>query len=192
MKDIDSLKSFIKEHVSLGELLKQDGHITNLLDEEQFSCKFHGPDNKKSARYYRSTDTCYCWVCKRVLDVISYVQERDELTFKEAIRFFIREYYINISHLPESTEENIRKTKEIIKPKVDNKKLKIEKLKEAILAVREDIEYPIYIKFIYSYMLLNYVIPEEKFDEQYKKLKEAMLKVFNRINKEEGNNVRRS
>lgn len=190
MKDLESLKTIIKEHVSLGDLLKQDGRITNLLDEEQFSCKFHGMDMKKSARYYRNTDKCYCWVCKKALDVISYVQQRDGLTFNEAIKFFINEYHIDISHLPESTEENIKRTRNIIKSKVDNRKLIIEKLKQAILSVREEIEYPTYLKFVYSYMLLNYVIPEEKFEEQYKKLKGGMLKVFNKMNEKEGDNVR--
>lgn len=190
MKDLDSLRNLIKEYVSLGDLLKQDGLISNLLDEEQFSCKFHGIDRKKSARYYRSTDKCYCWVCKRSLDVISYIQQKEELTFNEAIKFIIHEYNIDISNLPEVTEENIKKVREIIKVKVDNKKLTIEKLKQAILSVRDEIEYSTYLKLVYSYLLLNYVIPEEEFGEQYKKLKEGMLRVFSKMSKEEGDNVR--
>lgn len=181
MKDLESLKALIKEHVSLGELLKHDGRITNLIEEEQFSCPFHGVDRKKSSRYYRSTDTAYCWVCKEKWDAISYVRKKEGIGFGEVINRFIKEYSIDISQVPDVIEETVQKFKEKTVPKIDDRKLATERIKMAILASKEDVEPEIYAKFIYSYMMLKYVVTDEKFQEQFTKLKDGMLRVFERI-----------
>jgi len=181
MKDIESVKGLIKEHVSLGELLRIDGRITNSLDEEQFSCNFHGFDRKKSARYYRTTDTAYCWVCKERWDVISYVQRKEGMSFGEAINYLIREYSVDVSVLPEALEEHARKIKKISEPKVDNKKLALEKISQVIRVIRDELDFPTYKKLVYSYMVLKYVVPEEDFMEQYSKLKDGIRRVLERL-----------
>jgi hypothetical protein len=181
MKDIDSLKELIKQHVSLGELLRIDGRITNSLEEEQFSCTFHGIDRKKSARYYRATDTAYCWVCKEKWDAISYIQKKEGTGFGETINHLVKEYSIDVSVLPEATEEHVRKIQQKTEPKVDNRKLVLEKINQAIVLIRDNVEFPTYAKMVYSYMVLKYVIPDDKFQENCIKLKNGMLRVFERL-----------
>lgn len=181
MKDLDSLKNLIKQHVSLGELLRIDGRITNSQEEEQFACNFHGVDRKKSARYYRITDTAYCWVCKEKWDVISYVRRKEGMGFGEAINHLVKEYSIDTSVLPEATEEHVQKIQKISQPKVDNKKLALEKFSQAIRVVREDVDFPTYLKMVYAFMSLKYNVPEEKFLEQSEQLKKGMLRVFERV-----------
>ncbi len=181
MKDINAVKELIKQHVTLGELLKKDGRITYSLDEEQWGCNFHGVDRKKSARYYRTTDTAYCWVCKEKWDVISYIRKREDMGFNEAINYLIKSYNIDISVLPEATEEHVKQIQKITLPKVDNKKLALEKFSQAIRVTRDDVDFPTYTKLVYAYMNLKYAVPEEKFLEQSARLKSGMLRVFERV-----------
>jgi len=63
MKSIDDVKAEINKYVKLGNILRETGVIRTDMDEEQFSCPFHGKDTKPSARYYKSTDSCYCFTC---------------------------------------------------------------------------------------------------------------------------------
>jgi len=181
MKDFESLKELILQSVSLGDLMKREGLITGELDEEQFSCKFHGVDRKKSARYYRLTDTSYCWVCKEKLDLISYIKKQEGLSFGGAINHIIKEYRIDTSVLPEATEEHVKALEKRTVPKIDNRKLAVAKIHMAITAVRDEVEQPIYTKFVYAYMMLKYAIPDEKFEEQFANLKAGMLRVFKRL-----------
>jgi hypothetical protein len=183
MKDIESLKEVIKQHVSLGELLKIDGRITNAQEEEQFGCTFHGIDRKKSARYYRVTDTAYCWVCKERWDAISYIRKKEGMGFGEALNHIIKTYNIDVSVLPEATEEHVRKIQQRAEPKVDNKKLALEKISQAITVVRDDVDFPTYAKMVYAFMVLKHAVPEEQFLEQCTKLKSGMLRVFERLNR---------
>jgi DNA primase len=181
MKDTESLIALIKEHVNLGEILKGKKRITNAISEEQFSCLFHGVDRKKSARYYKDTDTAYCWVCKEKWDVISFVRKMEGLGFYETLSFLIRVYGIDISKLPDAPEAELKRLKEKSVAKVDNRKLSIEKLKQAILTVRNDVPAGTYDKFVYSYMMLKYLVSDEKFSESFSKFREAVLRVFKNI-----------
>jgi len=180
MKDLSSLIEHIKNNVSLRDMLVAKNRIRGGLSEEQFSCPFHGADRKKSARYYKHTDTAYCWVCKEKWDVISYTQKDEEMSFAQAINYLIREYRIDISKLPDAPEAEAEriKAKDVIK--IDARKLSVEKLSQAIQAVREEIPAATYDKFVYTYMMLKYVVPDEKFQETYNKFKEAMLRVFSK------------
>jgi hypothetical protein len=184
MKDLQDIKDLIKENVSLGDMFKTDGFITGLLEEEQLSCPFHGADRKKSARYYRETDTSYCWVCKEKLDVISYIQKKEGFSFNDAIKYLIKTYRIDISRLPEVSENNIKKIKERTIPKRDNRKYNLDKIKQAIMLTKDDIKYETFLKFIYLYMMLKYVVPEDKFDEQYETMRSGMKRVFDKIKKD--------
>lgn len=179
MKDTESLTALIKEHVKLGEILKEKKRITNAISEEQFSCLFHGVDRKKSARYYRDTDTAYCWVCKEKWDVISFVRKMEGLGFYETLSFLIKLYDIDTSKLPDAPEAALQKLKEKPVARVNNRKLSIEKLKQAILTVKDDMPAGTYDKFVYSYMMLRYLVSDEKFSESFSKFREAVLRVFN-------------
>lgn len=184
MKDLDSLKELIKENVSLGEILRIEGHITNTISEEQFSCPFHGIDRKKSSRYYRETDSAYCWVCKEKWDVISYIRKKEGLSFGGSLNYLIQQYSIDISVLPEATEEHVKQIQQVSAPKVDKKKLALEKFSQAITVTRDDVDYPTYLKMVYAFMVLKYAVPEEKFLEESSNLKKGMLRVFERLQKD--------
>lgn len=186
MKDLESLKELVLQHVSLGGMMKQAGLITGELDEEQFACKFHGVDRKKSARYYRQTDTSYCWVCKERLDAISYIGKQEGLSFGGTVNHIIKEYRIDVSVLPEATEEHVKKLEKRTVPNIDNKKLALAKIKMAITTVKNEVEQLTYTKFVYAYMMLKYSVPDEKFEEQYANIKAGMLRVFKRLKEKKG------
>ena len=161
MKDIESLKALIQEHVTLGELMKADGKILYATDEEQYACTFHGVDNKKSARYYRETDSAYCWVCKERLDVFSYTAKKEGISFGAAMRQLIQEYRVDTSKIPDVIEANTKKLETKHAPKLDNKALALERMKQAIQTVRDEVPDGVYDRFVYSFMAVQYLVPEE-------------------------------
>jgi hypothetical protein len=59
--------------------------------------------------------------------------------------------------------------------------MSLERLNTAVIAVRDEIDIPTYAKFAYLYMVLKYSVPEEKFEEQFTKVKNGMLRVFERL-----------
>ena len=181
MKDIEDIKSLIKSQVSLGDMLKTDGFITGFTDEEQLSCPFHGADRKKSARYYRETDTSYCWVCKERLDVISYVQKKEGMSFNQTISYLLKAYRIDISRLPDSSENNIESIKKRSVPKRDDRKYGLDKMKQAIMLTKDSIKNETFLKFVYLYMMLKYAVPEDKFNEQFDTLRAGMKRVFDNM-----------
>jgi DNA primase len=178
MKDLNSVIDLVKERVSLREILVAQGKITGSGSEEQFSCLFHGVDRKKSSRYYRETDTAYCWVCKEKWDVISFCQKLEQMTFHQALNYLIKTYKIDISRLPDAAEAEILKIQKREIVKIDERRFSTEKLYEAINAVRDEVAFDTYTKFVYTYMMLKYAIPDEKFKEMFEKFKEKMLAVF--------------
>lgn len=181
MKDTEAVKSLIKQHVSLGDILLQRGRISRGMEEEQFSCVFHGVDKKKSSRYYKSTDTAYCWVCKERWDLFSFLQKMEGWSFPETLNNLIKMYGVDTSRLPDIAEVRLKKAQERTVVKVDERKMSVERLYQAIMAVREEVPPETYVKFVYSYMMLKWAVLDESFSEQYVKLKEAMLRVFERI-----------
>jgi hypothetical protein len=66
-------------------------------EPEQIHCPFHGADINKSARIYPETDSIYCFTCGKNWNVISFVQEQEELTFVETCRFIRAKWDIEIS-----------------------------------------------------------------------------------------------
>ena len=180
MKDLESLKDLIKEQVSLGKLLVRKGRIRGTLSEEQFSCMFHGADRKKSCRYYKETDTAYCWVCKEKWDVISFVQRLEGMSFMQAVNYLVSEHRIDTSRLPDAAEAQISKIRCREEVKIDQKKLKIERLSAAVNAVRDDIPMSSYARIVHAFMLIKYLVPDEKFEDGYASFRQAMLNVLNR------------
>lgn len=185
MKDLESTKNLIRQHVTLGNLLQRRGLIIGGMDEEQFSCVFHGADQKKSARYYGETDTAYCWVCKEKWDIFSFTAKLEGMTFSQVLRHYIKLYRIDISKLPESMEATIQKKIQARKvPTLDMRKKRIENLKSALTISKDKIEDSTYDKLVYSYMMLKFAVPEDQFEQSYADLKNAMLRVFSRIKAE--------
>jgi len=180
MKDTESVKNAIKDRVTLGDLLRKDVGITNAQTEEQFSCPFHGRDVKKSCRYYQETDTAYCWVCKEKWDIFSYVSKKHDMSFTQAVSALIKAYRVDISKLPDAIEGAHQRNKEIKRAnvKVNPVKLKIEKLSQAISAIRDEIDPEKYKKIVFSFVSLKYMTPDEKKDSTSEKLKEAILRLI--------------
>jgi DNA primase len=178
MKDLASVIELVKGQVLLRDILTARGSITGTLQEEQFSCVFHGVDRKKSSRYYRETDTAYCWVCKEKWDVISFVQRMEQMTFPQAINYLIKENRIDISKLPDAPEAEAQRIKNREIVKVDERKLSMEKMAQAIHAIHNEISFDTYTRFVYSFMMLKYVIPDDKFKETFDKFREAMVRVI--------------
>lgn len=105
MKDPNKLKDLILEQIDLGEVMQQ--HNVDFVfnpekaHEVQFRCPFHGKDNKPSARYYRETQSAYCWVCHKSFDVIGFIMEKLGISYGGALGHLITKYGLDISHIPE-------------------------------------------------------------------------------------------
>lgn len=177
MKDFEKLKEHIKRSVTLGSLLRNDGKITYDLDEEQIHCPFHGVDNKKSARYYKETDTIYCWVCKKVWDVFSYMSQKRGNGLKEAINYLIDFYRIDISSVPEQIDVLIQGITGPQKVIIDHKKIFLIQVHDFICNLKDKVDYEKYKKLVFSYMLLKHSVPDEKFMEASARMNEALIRV---------------
>lgn len=181
MKDLEKLKEHINKHITLGMLLRNDNKITYDLDEEQIHCPFHGVDNKKSARYYKDTDTAYCWVCKKKWDIFSFVSQKRGLNLKETINHLVEEYRIDISSVPEQMDVFIRDITGHQKVAVDRNKIFLIQLQDYINKLRNKIELDRYKKLVFSYMLIKYSVPDDKFIESCNKINEALTKIGKEI-----------
>ena len=116
MKNPDRLKELILAKVDLAQVMLDYG--THFMysplhtEEAQFRCPFHGNDNKPSARYYRSTQTCYCWVCAKRWVVISFIKDKESLNFYSTLNFVVKKYQLDTSSIPEGVEFQPLKSKE--------------------------------------------------------------------------------
>lgn len=180
MKDLASVISLIKSQVSLQKILVDKRVISGSLSEEQFGCLFHGADRKKSCRYYKETDTAYCWVCKEKWDVISFYQKLEQMSFSQVIAHLIKVYRIDTTKLPDAPEAEVLKIKNREVVRIDDRKLKLEKLSQIINSVKDELPGETYVKFVYTYMMLKYNVSDDKFLDTFEKFKAAMLRVFNK------------
>lgn len=62
--------------------------------EQQFSCDLHGDgrDTKKSARYYPSSNSMYCWACGHARDSITLLREKKGTDFNGAVTWLERHF----------------------------------------------------------------------------------------------------
>lgn len=178
MKDLKALKEHILSHITLQDLLVSEGVIRGVDEQEQISCPFHGVDVKKSARYYQRTDSFYCWVCRKSWDLFSYVAERNVLSFKEALGHLISVYRIDISSVPEMTDVlGSDKIKVQSKLAVNERTRYLMQLHAALLKLRGKIETTKYAALVYSYMVMKFITPDEKFAESAEKMNGALIRV---------------
>lgn len=107
MKDLTLLKELILEKVDLTETMVNYGirftfDPTNSM-EAQFHCPFHGGnDTKPSARVYKESKSCWCWVCKKVRNVINVVMEKESLGYVEGIKFILDKWRIDTSGISDA------------------------------------------------------------------------------------------
>lgn len=128
MKNPEKLRELILEKVDLGQVMMDYqvdfAYNPMLVDEAQLRCPFHGQDNKPSARYYRATQSMFCWVCYKSWDVIQFIMEREQLYYIRALLFIIDKYKLDVSSItdePELPALNLGKGKEISEVSVEAK-----------------------------------------------------------------------
>lgn len=92
----------------MSDLLKDYGvefmYSPDKAEEVQYRCPIHGRDNKPSARFYRSTQTCYCWFCQKKWDAISFVRDKENLSYTHAMMFLVHKYKIDTSVIPDTLD----------------------------------------------------------------------------------------
>jgi len=108
MKDLHKLRDLVVKTVDLAKVMIQyrvQFSVNPLLvSEAQIRCPFHGDDVKPSARYYRETQTMYCWVCQKKWDVVSFIMDKEQFKYVQAIKFIINKYKIDTSSIPDDPE----------------------------------------------------------------------------------------
>ena len=84
----------VREHVSMGQLL--DSYGVPLREDQlkayktsQIPCPIHGVDNHKSAKFFESSNSFYCWTCSKVYSPIDLVMEKEGFSFAEAVNFLL-------------------------------------------------------------------------------------------------------
>lgn len=95
----------IRAVVKIADLLRDYGYAVRDHDhEQQFSCDLHGDgsDSKPSARYYPKSNSFYCWACGRTRDPVSLVEEKEGLSFTQALKALETRYGLpEIKEAPE-------------------------------------------------------------------------------------------
>lgn len=108
MKDLTKLRELVLSKVDLAHVLQSYGakfvYNPEHADEAQYHCPVHGEDRKPSARFYRSTQTCYCWACLKKWNAISLVMDKENLNYVGAILHLIRRYKIDVSSIPDAPD----------------------------------------------------------------------------------------
>jgi len=115
MKDPRKLKELVLEKIDFGQvLLDYDVHFVydpTRAEEAQLRCPFHGDDRKPSARYYRETQSMFCWVCKKRWDLIEFIVDRENASFMQALKLLVKKYNVDTSSIPDSPEFTQEKVK---------------------------------------------------------------------------------
>ena len=182
MKNIDDVKAEISKYVKLGDILREAGNIRTDLEEEQFSCPFHGKDSKPSARFYRITDSCHCFFCHKSWDLYSFLMQRNNATFKEVINTLVKQYRIDLSKLPEAIISAGRRSYAGKKDAgVDEGKLFIAKAGSMILGMRDKVEAEKYRRLLFAFLLLKHNTSDDMFKDKALKLKEVLVRLHKEI-----------
>lgn len=154
MKDPAKLKDLIVENLELPLVMQSYGvdfaYDPTLADEVQFRCPFHGKDNKPSARLYNTTKSCYCWVCKKSWDVVTFIQERERLPFIPALKYIVDRYKVDTSSIPDEPDITFKK------PKTSEISVEMKFILSSILSLRKKIPFEKYNALCGVYLMLDY------------------------------------
>ncbi len=108
MKNPEKLRELILKEVDMATVLLDYGvdfvYNPRLADEVQLRCPFHGQDNKPSARFYKATQSMFCWVCYKRWDVIQFVMEREQIYYTRALLFLIDKYKLDTSSISDEPQ----------------------------------------------------------------------------------------
>ena len=161
MKDPQKMKELILEKVDLTEVMISYGvefsYNPRALHEVQFKCPFHGQDNKPSARLYKETKSCWCWVCHKKWDVISFVQDKESLTWLGAVLYIVDRWRVDLSVIPDTP------TLDLVRPKsADSVKERIFGLKKHIRSLKGKVDVQKYAALVTAWQMVSYVITQGK------------------------------
>ena len=79
----------VQEHVSIFDVLEHyDIPVQTRQRQSQYPCTMHGDgsDTSFSARVYPDDNSTYCWACSKRRDCISFVCDKENLTYFQAIK----------------------------------------------------------------------------------------------------------
>ena len=156
MKDPIKLKDLLLEKIKLVDVMLsydvQFQYDPRLASEVQFKCPFHGPDNKPSARLYNTTNSCFCWVCRKSWDPVSFVMEKENFFFKRALLYLANRYKIDISSIPDTPHIELKDTT----INREDKKVLFRTIHTNILALRKKIPFEKYRSLCAIYFMTKY------------------------------------
>lgn len=137
MKDPKKIHELIVEKLDFATVMveydvefKQNPTIAS---EAQFKCPFHGVDHKPSARLYNETKSCFCWVCRKAWDVVSFIMEKESMPYRQVLNYISNRYHIDLSSIPDDP------TIELKKVEVSDKNVFFKNLKVNIIELRKKI-----------------------------------------------------
>ena len=155
MKDPLKLRELIIEKVELIDVMKhykvKFAYSPDHADEAQFSCPFHGKDNKPSARYYRATKSCYCWVCRKKWDVVGFIRDKESLGFNAALWHLINWFHLDVSSVSDDPEFLLPK-----KDPVSEETIKSIMLKNKIQELKGKVPFEKFNVLCSAYMMIMY------------------------------------
>lgn len=93
--------------------------------KDMFSCPFHGADKNPSAKAY--DNSFYCFTCHKGGDVISFVEDYFNLSFKEAMQKLNEDFNLGLSS---DTKINYEKINQLKQEREQKEKQKIKLYKD--------------------------------------------------------------
>ena len=177
MKDPTKLKELILEKVDLASVMTGYGIQFTFnpayADEVQYRCQFHGKgDNKPSARFYRQTKSCYCWVCRKRWNVIEFIKDKEVLNYYQALKYIASKYKLDLSSIPDDPEF-VENKKELPSETI----LQLACMHKALLRMRGKLDFERYNVLCAYFLSTSYRDHEhEDVRESLSKLEEKLLK----------------
>lgn len=155
MKDLKKLKELVLKEIDLSQVMLdydvQFIYSPTHATEAQLRCPFHGKDVKPSARYYRETQSMYCWVCKKRWNAITFIKDIEGLNYAQAINLLIKKYKIDVSSIPDDPEFNIPDAIEVKKNDIT-----IVYLKKRIKELKGKIPFEKYRAFCTAFYMITF------------------------------------
>jgi hypothetical protein len=154
MKDPAKLKLLVLEKIKLADLMLaykvSFAFSPKHADAVQFKCPFHGKDNKPSARLYNTTNTAWCWVCRKAWDPISFIMDKEKMSFMQALRYLIDRFKIDTSSILDQP------TIEFKPITISETRVSMKHLHNSILGLRKKIPLEKYSALCGVYCMIEY------------------------------------
>ena len=118
------MKDQILNLLTMNDILNKYGIKQNRFS---FHCPFHGEDKHASAKAYKTS--FYCFTCNKHGDLIQFVQDYFNLSFKEAMQKINLDFNLGLSSSTKINYESIKKNEHERKIKMKQEYLKNENFK---------------------------------------------------------------